>query len=133
MWEWFTANSVWILMASALVLTALLFSRERFQRAIAKAAAKTWYKRLQPSVTFVFWAIAGVTLAIIILAVAAITLSREGILAMVTPETIQRWLLKQGLTIVVIIIISCLVYRLLKLAIPWMVLPFCMTLILTAS
>ena len=37
MWEWFTTNSVWVLMASAVVLTMLLFTRDRIQASLQKS------------------------------------------------------------------------------------------------
>jgi len=117
MWEWFTTNSVWILIASAVVLTMLLFARDRIQASLQKAAKKApgW---LHPSTTLAFWIIASITLIVIATAVVAIILSRQGVLAMVTPQTIQRWLLEHGTINIITIVVSYLIYRVLKLAIP---------------
>ena len=117
MWEWFTTNSVWVLMASAVVLTMLLFTRDRIQASLQKAAKKApgW---LHPSATLAFWIIASITLIFIATAVVAIVLSREGVLAMVTPQTIQQWLLEHGTINIITIVVSYLIYRVLKIAIP---------------
>ena len=44
MWEWFTTNSVWILIASGFVLTLLLFVGDRVRDKIAKAMSGKWQK-----------------------------------------------------------------------------------------
>ena len=54
-------------------------------------------------------------------AVVAIITSHEGALAIITPQTIQEWLLEHGIIILAYIIISYFIYRLLKLVIPRMV------------
>ena len=117
MWEWFTTNSVWILIASAVVLIMILFARDRIQASLQKAAKKApgW---LHPSATLAFWIIASITLIFIATAVVAIVLSREGVLAMVTPQTIQQWLLEHGTINIITIVVSYLIYRVLKIAIP---------------
>jgi len=120
MWVWFTANSVWILIASAILLTVLLFARQWFQEHIQKAA-QTLPRRLHLSATAAFWATGGILLLVIALAVTAITLSRQGAHALITTQTIQMWLLEHGIAIVIIIVISYLVYQLLKLVLPGIV------------
>ena len=121
MWEWFTANSVWILTISAIVSILLLFSRHRALGRLKKGEAAKGNKRLYRSVNLVFWAIGGVVLVIMVLAVVAITLSRQGVHTVITSETIQRWLLEHGILILVMVIVSYLVYLFLKLAMPQIV------------
>ena len=120
MWEWFTANSVWILIASAIILTVLLFARQWIQERIQKAA-QTLPRGLRLIATAAFWTTGGIMLLVIALAITAITLSRQGAHALITTQTIQMWLLEHGVTIVIIVIISYLVYQLLKLVIPGIV------------
>ena len=120
MWEWFTTNSIWILLISALILTVLLFARQWFQERIQNAT-KTLPKGLHISATATFWIIGGITLIIIALAVTAITLDRQGIHTMITPETIKLWLLEHGISIIIIVILSYLVYQIIKLIVPHVV------------
>ena len=117
MWQWFTANSIWILVFSGIVLTMLLVARGRVQASIQRAA-KIWPRQLHLSASLAFWIIASITLIVIAIAAMAIILSREGILAMITPQTVQRWLLEHGIINLVTIAVSYLIYRVLKLAIP---------------
>jgi len=66
-------------------------------------------------------AIGGILLVIIIVSVVAIIFSHEGALAIITPQTIQEWLLGHGIIILAYIIIAYFIYRLAKLAIPRLV------------
>jgi len=118
MWEWFTVNAVWILIVSAVVLSALLIARQRVRESIEKAVPKKWHKTLQKSIKLALLIIGGIALVIIAVALAAIIASREGVNVLVTPQIIQRWLLEHGILILVIIVVSYLVYRFLKIMIP---------------
>ncbi len=91
MWEWFTVNALWILAISAIVLLLILFARQRVEKSIQKAIPKKWHKTLRKNINFVLSTIGGICVVVIALALAAIILSREGVLAMITPETVQKW------------------------------------------
>lgn len=118
MWEWFTANAVWILVVSAIVLSVFLITRQQVQQSIEKAVPKKWQETVHRSLNLTLLLIGGVFLAIIAAALGAIILSREGVHVIVTPETIKRWFLEHGILILVISVISFLVYRFVKLMIP---------------
>ena len=105
MWEWFTINSVWVFIASAFVLIILLFIRDRVRSDIAKVASEK-QKRARRNTTLAFWIIEGISLVIVIAALVAIILSREGARAMITPETIQSWLLEHGTSILIILLVG---------------------------
>ncbi len=80
-----------------------------------------WYKRVRRSLRLVFWTINGIILVIIVLAVAAIIISREGVHAVVTPEIIQKWLLEHGVSILVILVVGVGLWFVLKRLLPPMV------------
>jgi len=124
MWDWFTANSIWFLSAAAVGLTALIFFRNRFRDGIAKLKPEQRDTRRNRVISRCFLCTMGVLLAIIATAVIAIIISREGVLAIITPEGIQEWLLTTGIVILAYLIISYLVYRLIKLLIPKLVIRF---------
>ena len=96
MWEWFTTSSVWFFIASAIVLILLFFFRGRVGNKLTKAASEEKRESIRRSITVAFWTIEGIALGVIVLALVAITLSREGIHAIVTPETIESWFLEHG-------------------------------------
>ncbi|MFC2066102.1 mechanosensitive ion channel domain-containing protein [Chloroflexota bacterium] len=118
MWEWFTANGVWILIISAIALLFLLFVRRRAQESLKKAAPKKWHKTLDKIMGRATWILEGIGVVVLATALAAVVASREGVAAIVTPATIQRWFLEHGIFILVIILASYVLYRLAKLAIP---------------
>jgi len=118
MWEWFTANGIWILVASGVGVVLLLFIRQRVQGRIEKIAVKERRKTLERSMRLTVWVIGGILLAIIALAATAIITSREGVSSVITTETIQKWFLEHGILILVIVLISYLVYRVLKVVMP---------------
>ena len=118
MWEWFELHSVWILSASGLLLALLLLCRELFQKLFGRTkdpSDKTWLKKISP---VVFWVIALILLLFIFFAGIAVILSEEGVSGNITLEDFQLWLLQHGMSILFIIIISFLVYRIISLAIP---------------
>ncbi len=121
MWEWFTANSIWFLSAAAIGLTLLIFIRNRIKDRFEKLALEKRNERRHRILTRAFLAIGGILLVTIIVSVVAIITSHEGALAIITPQTIQEWLLEHGIIILAYIIISYFIYRLLKLVIPRMV------------
>jgi len=118
MWQWFTANGVWILIAAAFALAILLFVRHRVQERLQKTASRQWHKIANRSVRITFFAIGGIILVIVATAVTAIILSREGVSATINAETIQKWFLEHGILILAISIVSYLVYQVLRVAIP---------------
>lgn len=106
MWQWFTANGIWIVIASGIGLILLLFIRERVQGIIEKAAAKKPHKTLEKNVNLTVWVIGGILLVIIALALAAVITSREGVKAVITPETIEQWFLEHGIFILSILLVG---------------------------
>jgi len=118
MWEWFTNISVWVLIAAGFVLTLLLLFRERIQDKIVKAVPEQWRERVRGNATVVFWTIEGITFAIVVLALTAITLSRRGIHTMLTPEMIQGWFLEHGSSILIIVVVGIALWYALKKFLP---------------
>jgi len=118
MWEWFTGVSVWVLITAGLGLVLLFFFRERVQDKIVKAAPEERQKRVHGSATVTFWTIEGILSIIIVMALVAITLSREGVHTMITPETMQRWFLEHGTSILIILVAGMVLWVVLKRFLP---------------
>ena len=106
MWSWFTSNSVWILISAGLVLALFLFLRERFEGLVIRIAAEERKEKARKRAGIVFWSVEGIALVIIALAFSAITLSQTGIFAMITPQTIQLWILEHGTSILIILVVG---------------------------
>ena len=106
MWQWFTTNGVWIIISAGFVLVLLLFIRERICNKVLSAVPEERQKSTQRNMTFIFWSIEGISLVIIALAFVAITLSRTGIYGIITPETIQKWFLESGTSILILLVVG---------------------------
>ena len=109
MWGWFTTNSIWILIASGLVLLLILIFSERVRDIIARLEPDKWQKRALGNITAIFWTIEGIAVVVMVLAFVAITLSQEGARAMITTQTIQRWFLEHGISIIIILVVAVVV------------------------
>jgi len=118
MWEWFTANSVWILIISTVVLILLFYISGRVEKRLVKVVSEKWQKRVHRNTTIAFWTIEGIAFGVIVLALTAIILSREGIAATITPETIEVWFLEHGIRIVVILGVGIALWVALKRFLP---------------
>ncbi|MFC1915149.1 mechanosensitive ion channel family protein [Chloroflexota bacterium] len=118
MWAWFTANSIWILIVSGIVIVLFLSIGERIRDKVVGAVSEERSERVRRNITAVFWTIEGIALAIVALAFAAITLSRSGVYAAITPETIQKWFLEHVTSILIIIVVGIMLWLALKKFLP---------------
>jgi len=121
MWEWFTTNSVWIFIASAFLLVLVFFIGSRVENRLAKAAPEKWQRRVHRGVAITCWTIEGIALGVIVLALVAVILSREGVLAMVTIETVEAWFLEHGSIILAISVVGIGLWFALKKFLPSLV------------
>ncbi len=115
---WFTNYSVWILVAAGLVVFLLLFFSERVRGIIARLEPEKWQNKAFGKINAVFWTIEGIAVVVMVVAFVAITLSREGARAMVTTETIEKWFLEHGISIIIILVVGVVLWVVLKQTIP---------------
>lgn len=118
MWEWFTYYSVWILIISGLVLAILLIFGDRVRDTTTRAVSEKRHKGAHSSVAVTLRALEGIALLLMVVAFVAITLSREGVHSIITPQTIQRWFLEQGIRILAIILVGIGLWLALKRFLP---------------
>jgi len=118
MWQWFTTNGIWIIIASGVGLILLLFIRERVQALIEKTAEKKPRKTLGKNVNLTTWVLEGVLIVVIAFALVAVITSREGVKAVITPETIEQWFLKHGIFIISIVLVGIGLWYALKHFLP---------------
>ncbi len=121
LWYWFSANSVWILLFSALALAILVFGRPRLLARIQKHGHSTRARHLQRFCDAIIAVLDTVILLIIGAAAVALTLAREGPEAIITPESIKLWLMSHGLIILLIAAIAYLLFRLIRTVLPGIV------------
>jgi len=118
MWGWFTANSIWLLIIFGLVLVLLLFIGDRVRDRVTKGMSERRREIAIKDINIALWTGEGIALAAVVTAFVAIIFSREGIAAMITPETIQEWFLAHGTTILLIIAVGFLMWVALKRFMP---------------
>ncbi|MFC2032194.1 mechanosensitive ion channel domain-containing protein [Chloroflexota bacterium] len=102
----------------AAVLITLFSLWHRIHERLEKLAAIKKHQILDRGVHLAIWIIMGVGSLIIATALAAVVISREGVYSIVTPETIEKWILEHGIFILAIACIFYLVRRLIKLTMP---------------
>jgi len=124
MWDWFSNNSIWLLSAAALGITALIFLRNRFRDSIAKLKPEQKNTRRNRVISRTFLYTMGALTLLILAAVVAVIFSSEGANNIINPEDIQEWLLSNGIVILAYIIIAYFIYRLVKLFIPKLIARF---------
>ena len=117
-WQWFTTYSIWVLMFSALALALLVFGRPRLHARLQHVSPRNRAQVLQRVCNAVIATLDGLILIVIVAAAIAITLSREGPQALMTPETIKLWFVEHGLLVLLIAAIAYLLYLLLKSVVP---------------
>jgi len=115
---WFSQNSIWILMLSALSLAVLVFSRPRLHAIQERHEPSSRAHKLLRVIDAVIATLDGIVLVAIAGAAIAITLSREGPKAIITPDSVKVWFMEHGLLILLIIAIAYLVYRILRSFLP---------------
>ncbi|MBN1856675.1 MAG: mechanosensitive ion channel [Dehalococcoidia bacterium] len=116
--QWFSHNSIWILMLSALALAILVFARPRLHARMERLTPDSRRYHLLRAIDTIIAVLDGAILVVISSAAVAITLSREGPESMITPETVRVWVMEHGLLILLIIAIAYLVYRMLRSFLP---------------
>jgi moderate conductance mechanosensitive channel len=121
LWNWFSTHSIWILMGATLALAVLMYGRPRLLDRVSRTGQSARARRLHSICDAVIVALDGAILVVIATAAVAITVSREGPEALITPESIQVWFITHGLLILLIAAIGYLLYRLIRTALPGIV------------
>lgn len=106
MWEWFMANCIWIIIVATVVLILVLVIGDLIQNRIEKSPSKSWHGIRHKGINLSMWSTGGIILVIIVLAVVALVLSRQGIHNLITPETVEQWSLEHGINILIIVLVG---------------------------
>ena len=120
-WQWFSANSTWILMGAAAALAILIYGRPRIHARLKSVKASSTREELRKAFDTLIAALVIAVIAIIATAAVAITLEREGPQGIITPESIATWFVEHGLLVLAIAAIAYLLYRLATTVTPGLV------------
>ncbi len=118
MWEWFTTNGIWILIAVVAGLVLFFLLKRWAPKAMEKVVPKQWQEQLKGTQRVVTWVIIGIGGVILALAVAAVIVSRYGVDITPALEAVGGWLLAHGIRILVIILLSYLGYIITRAVMP---------------
>jgi small-conductance mechanosensitive channel len=118
MWGWFVDNSLWVLIASALVVIFLLFFSEKARNIIAGTVPAKQREKAVGKINAILWTLEGIVAVIMIVAFVAMTLSSEGAPPLVTTEAIKKWFLEHGIKIVIILVVGFALWAALKRFLP---------------
>jgi small-conductance mechanosensitive channel len=118
MWEWFTNNSIWILVVAGLVVFILLLFSDKVRSLISRLEPDKWHKKAFGGIAFIYWTIGTIAFIFVLIAFIAITLSSEGVHANITSETIETWFLDHGINNLLVLIVGVIFWLVLKRMIP---------------
>ncbi|MFC1874217.1 mechanosensitive ion channel domain-containing protein [Chloroflexota bacterium] len=124
MWQWLTVNSVWLFILASFVLVLIYFGGGRVERALEKVIPAGWHSWMRKSAKLVFWVIEILAVVVIIVALTAVVLSREGVASLITTETIEKWFLQHGVPILGMLVVGAVLWFIMNRFIPPMVLGF---------
>lgn len=118
MWEWFSGNSIWILIASVVCLFLVLRWRGGIQEAIRRATGGKFAKTVLGDMNLSIVIIGGILLLLVFGSLASVALSRAGVTADIVIEKVGGWLLEHGVLILIVIVAAYVVYRFVKVLVP---------------
>jgi small conductance mechanosensitive channel len=116
--EWFITYGVWILIAVVVGCILFFLLRRWAPHIVEKVVPKQWQEQLKSSQRVVTWVIIGIGGVILALAVTAVIVSRYGVDVTPALKTVGGWLLEHGVPILIIIVLSFLTHRVVKVALP---------------
>jgi len=120
-WQWFTINSIQILIIAACVLFFSVVSWSLIRTRIKKWVPNKWLNTVMKLTSILHSSIEGITLGFIAAAAVAIVLSREGVHSLITTDMVNEWVIKHGIFIFVIILSSYIAHYVLKKILPKLV------------
>jgi len=121
MWEWFITNGVWILIAVVVGLFLFYLLRHWAPHIVERVVPTQWQEPLKGSQRVVTRVIIGIGGMLLALAVAAVIVSRYGVNITPALKTVGGWLLEHGVPILIIILLSFLAHKVVKVVTPKLV------------
>jgi len=121
MWEWFTANGVWLIIALALGLALFFLLRRWALKAIEKIIPKEWQKQLKSAQRIATWVILTLGVVVTALVVTTVIIPSYGVDINPALEAVGGWFLEHGVLILVIILLAYMTYKMAKVVMPKLV------------
>ena len=121
MWTWFITNGFWVLVAVVLGLIGFLAIKRWAGSLIRKVVPKQLHEQLDGILRAVAWTVIAIGGLLIILSIAAVTVSTLGGDISPALTAVTSWLFDHGLRIALIIGLSFLLLRAAKAALPYFI------------
>jgi small-conductance mechanosensitive channel len=118
MWGWYLDNSLWFLIATAVLVMLLLFFNEKARSFIAAMVPKETREKAAGKINVIFWTLEGIITVILVMSLVTMMLSRNGATPIITTEGIKKWTLEHGLPILIILIAGIALWVALKRFLP---------------
>jgi small-conductance mechanosensitive channel len=118
MWGWFLDNSLWFLIASAVLVILVLFFNERARSIIAALWPKKRREKSAGKINAVFWTLEGIFAVILVTSLISMMFGRHGATPIITTEGAKKWALDHGLAILIILVAGIALWVALKRLLP---------------
>jgi small-conductance mechanosensitive channel len=118
MWDWFTHNSVWILIGASVVVLLLLFFNDKIRAWLSRAEPEKLQKKFYVNMNTFFWIIESIAAVIMITSFIAMATYSDGGTSMITTENVRQWFLDHGVRIIIILVVGIILWFILRQTLP---------------
>ncbi len=118
MWDWFTDNSVWILIAASVLVLLLLFFNDKIRAWLIKVEPEKLQKKFFGNMNAFFWIIECIAAVIMITAFIAMATFRDGGTSLITTASIEQWFVEHGIRIIIILVVGIALWFILRQSLP---------------
>jgi small conductance mechanosensitive channel len=118
MWEWFSENSLGILIFSAVLVIFLLFAGEKMRKSFTGKAKENKREKTDKRIGITLWVLEIIFAVIMIGTFIPMLFDGSGDEPVITPEKINLWLAEHGFGVVVTVIVGVALWAALKRFLP---------------
>jgi small-conductance mechanosensitive channel len=118
MWDWFTDNSIWILIVATVVVLLLLFFNNKIRSWLSPKGTEKGQEKSSRNINIIFWAIEGIAAAIMITAFIVMATYSDGGASLITTDNIKQWFVDHGVRIVIILVVGIVLWFILRQTLP---------------
>jgi small-conductance mechanosensitive channel len=118
MWDWFTHNSVWILIGASVVVLLLLFFNDKIRDWLYSVEPEKWQKKFYGNMNAFFWIVESIATVVMITAFIAMATYSDGGTSMITTEHVKQWFMDHGVRIIIILVVGIVLWFILRQTLP---------------
>jgi small-conductance mechanosensitive channel len=118
MWDWFTDNSIWILIIATVVVLLLLFFNNKIRSWLSPKGTGKGQEKSSKNINICFWTIEGIAAVIMITAFIIMVTYSDGGTSLITTDKIKQWFVDHGVRIVIILIVGIVLWFILRQTLP---------------